>query len=363
MDVVRLASELVAIDSSDGELEVARYIRSYLKGIGIRSQVIEFQRGRANVVAAIGGRSGGLMLNGHIDTVPAGDAASWRYGPGPVLKGNRLYGRGASDMKGGIAAILSAVGDLDVESISRKLLLAFVADEERVFAGSLFLLRYKRDIFRGIDYGIIAEPTGMKLQVAQKGVVAMRLRFKGRSAHGSLPWLGDNAILKAARFVNEFDRLSSIICKTDSILGKGTVNIGTINGGTVENVVPAYCDVEIDRRIVPGETTAAAVLQVRSLLKRMGLSPDIKVKVARDPFKLSGNERVVGVMRSISGTGLAASTGYTEAELYYREAGIRCIVYGPGNKNTIHTSREYVNVANLKRAARVIREAACRLCR
>ena len=351
MNVVELTKELVKIDSdiSVGEKQVAMFIYDYLCELGIDAELVEFAANRADVVASIGAGDG-LMINGHIDVVPIGDRSQWRHTPGSTDNGI-LYGRGTSDMKGGVACVLSALSKADLHKPKRRLLLVFVGGEETVFDGSYYLLEKKRALFDGVKQGIIAEPTDMKIQVAQKGIVEMAVAFTGKAAHGSRPWQGDSAILKATAFINEYMKYSKHFNVEDSLLGKGSVNIGMINGGTASNVVPDRCELKIDRRIVPGETPQLAVAQVRGVLEKLKIDAKIDLQIARNAFRLPDNSRVVKIIKSVAGakTPLMGATGYTEAELYKTKANIDSVVFGPGVKEVIHQADEYIPVANLTR--------------
>ena len=151
MNEIELTQQLVGINSENppgNEKKIAKYIRDFLNDLKIKSELIEFEKNRCDVIASIG-KGKGLMLNGHMDTVPAGDLKKWKYDPfeGKVVNG-KLYGRGSSDMKGGLAAVLIAVKNLSRENFKRKLLLTFVADEEVAMKGSDYLIKNRRNIFK-----------------------------------------------------------------------------------------------------------------------------------------------------------------------------------------------------------------------
>jgi acetylornithine deacetylase/succinyl-diaminopimelate desuccinylase family protein len=350
-DVIWLTKELVSIGSdstNEGEKEVAKFITSYLKDAGIAAQLIEFAPKRASVIAQIGSGEG-LLLNGHIDTVPIGDVRNWAYGTAPTIHNGKLYGRGTSDMKGGVAGIMAALSKLSSQRPKRRVLATFVAGEETESEGSINLLTKHRKLFSGVKYGIVGEPTHLKLQIAQKGVAGMKVRFRGRAAHGSKPWLGDSAITKASRFISEYLKIAQEFPVSDKLLGRGTANIGKISGGTAMNVVPDACVIEIDRRIVPGETPDVAVQQVKTLLKKLKISADVELLFGRAAFKLNQDSKIIAIVKNGLGKipPFMGSTGYTEAELYKAEANIDSVVFGPGLKKIIHKANEYVPVSDL----------------
>lgn len=355
---VHITSDLINIMSDslrDGEKEVAKYIHDYLRDKKIDSEIIEFSKGRANVIAQVG-KGDGLMLNGHTDTVPIGDAALWKHGTRAIIKGNKLYGRGSSDMKGGVGSILAALDKVNLAKPKRRLVLAFVADEEVKSSGSEWLLKNRKPFFKGVKYGIIAEPTNLKIQIAQKGAMHIDVWVKGKSAHGSTPWEGDSAIYKAARLVCALESLSKRLKTRDKLLGTGTINVGVISGGSAVNVVPERCAVSVDRRIVPGETIAQAEDQIRKILKAEKINYTMLVNFARKPYKISKNSVLVKMIKSIAKTDFTWATGYTEAEMYKSMANIESVVFGPGERRAIHKPDEYVGIDNLNRATSVFEQ-------
>ncbi|MFI5412592.1 MAG: M20 family metallopeptidase [Candidatus Micrarchaeales archaeon] len=361
-DVIELTKKLVNINSeSNKELKVAQFIEKYLESLNIDCELMQFQEGRANVIAQIG-KGEGLMMNGHIDTVPVGEKSAWKYGVDASEHDGKLYGRGTSDMKGAIACMLVALSRLNLKKTKRRLLLTFVAGEETGFDGSNYLLDNHKKLFEGVKFGVIGEATDMKIQIAQKGATDIRVSFKGKAAHGSKPHLGNSAILMASRFINEYLKYAETFTVEDKFLGKGTVNVGTIKGGTAVNVVPDSCEIAIDRRVVPGETPQMALDQVKDLLKKMKIDAEAQLIVGRNAFKLDEKSKIIQIVKKASGseTTMIGSTGYTEAELYKAKANIDSVVFGPGTKEIIHQANEYVDVDYLKRATdvyeKIIRE-------
>ncbi len=362
MDVVELAKELIDIPSEsirDGEIDVAKYILDFFENLDLDPKLIRFNTNNANVIVDIGSGEG-LMLNGHMDTVPLGDPLLWTKGASATVSDGKLYGRGASDMKGGIASFLSAISNLGIakKSLKRRLLITLVAGEEVDFRGSNYLLDNHKKIFNGVKYGIIAEPTfsgsNAKVQIAQKGAMNIKLNFKGKAAHASTPFLGDNAILKAVSFITEYQKIANNFTVTDKLLGKGTFNFGVMKGGVAANVVPDYCKVNLDRRLVPGETAEGALKQVKDVLANLEIEADITTPVSREAFSVDRNSEIIKMVNRAAGEAVEeyGSTGYTEAELYKSKAGIDSVVFGPGEMKVAHQVDEYVLVENLKKAGK-----------
>jgi len=365
MNEIELTQELIRINSENppgNEGEVAKFIKDFLEDLKISTELIEFEKNRIDVVASIGSGKG-MMLNGHMDTVPIG--SNWTFDPlGGKIANGKIYGRGASDMKGGIACILAAVKNLSKENFKRKLLLTFVADEEVALKGSEYLIKNRRAIFKDIKYGIIGECTDLRARIAQKGIVHVKVKFKGKAAHGSKPELGDNAIYKAADFIQELRKLiERLKNKKNPLLGSGTINVGTINGGTKINVVPDFCNIEVDRRIIPGETPNYAIKQIRKILKKLKLKADIELETnSRLPMQLNKNLELVRILKSVTKTKLVGESGYTEAELFYRDAGVPCISFGPGISELAHTANEYIPIKNLQKATKIYEEIIRKVC-
>jgi len=356
MNEIELTQELVRINSENppgNEKEIAKFIYDYLDDLKIYAELIEVEKNRFDVVGILG-KGRGLMFNGHLDTVPAGYLKNWKFDPfSGKIKEGRIYGRGASDMKGGIAAMLTATKNLAREKFKRKLLLAFVADEELSSKGSLYLIKKRRNLLKDIKFGVIGEPREMDIGIANKGIVQLKIKFFGKSAHGSKPELGDNAISKAAKFIQKINKLSENLKIRDPILGKGTINVGTIKGGTKINVVPDFCEVEIDRRVVPKESTQMVLSQTKKLLKEFNGKTKIEIIESRLPLKISKNSKIVKLLKEISNGKLAVATGYNESELYYRNCGIECVAVGPGTSETAHTANEFIKIKYLKKATTV----------
>lgn len=365
MNEIYLTQELVRINSENppgNEKAIAKYIKDFLDDLKISSELIEFEKNRCDVVASIGSGKG-MMFNGHMDTVPIG--GNWTFDPfGGKISNGKVYGRGASDMKGGIASILAAVKNLSKQNFKKKLLLTFVGDEEDFGKGSDYLIKNRKELFRDVKYGIMCECTSLYPRIAQKGLVRIKVKFKGKAAHASNPELGDNAIYKAAEFIQELRKLIEELKKRKNpMLGSGTISVGTINGGTKINVVPDSCNIEIDRRIIPGETINYASEQIRKILKRLKLDADVEIyHGSRLPMQLDKNLELIKILKSITKTKLTGEAGYTEAELFYRDAGVPCFGFGPGIDEQAHVTDEYIPIKNLQRATKIYEELIRKVC-
>jgi acetylornithine deacetylase/succinyl-diaminopimelate desuccinylase-like protein len=242
-------------------------------------------------------------------------------------------------------------------------LLTFVGDEEVALTGSKYFVENYREFLKDVKYGIIAEPTNFSIIIAQKGIADIKVRIKGKAAHGSRPEFGDNAIYKACDLIQELRKLNENLKKRkDTLLGSGTINVGKIAGGIKVNVVPDYCEVEIDRRVIPGETPQIAKKQVEAILKKLKIKGKVELLVSRLPMKLPEDSLVVKALKEITGAKTKGEAGYTEAEFYYRECGIECVVFGPGNPDLCHMTNEHIKISNLRKGCVIFEKIIKKFC-
>ncbi|MBI2547384.1 MAG: M20 family metallopeptidase [Candidatus Aenigmarchaeota archaeon] len=352
MDEVQLTRELVRINSENppgNEKGIAKYVFDFLDDLKCPVELVKFGDKRFDVISS-NGKGNGLMLNSHIDTVPIGRLENWKYDPfsGKIING-KIYGRGSCDSKCNVAVILSAVKKFAKQSFKRKLLITLVGDEEVGFRGSNYLIENRKNLFKDVGYGVISD-SDLKIRIAQKGVLHLRFIFKGKAAHGSKPELGSNAIAKATEFIQEINRSTKkLTSEEDPLLGRGTINIGTISGGTKVNIVPDYCVVGVDRRLTYGETPSYAVAQFKKILKKLKLEAKIEFdNVPKEAVKVAENSEIVKILQNI-GNLVGKSSGYTEMELYYRKLGIECVALGASN-DTAHSDNEYVKIDDLRKS-------------
>ena len=270
-EVLRYARALIAAPSENPggtEDEVADVAMGILTDLGADLQVVRSEEGRPSVVARIGsGERPHLAWNGHLDTVPAGDPSTWSSGPfeGAVVDG-RLVGRGACDMKGPIASALAAVAALRRAglSLAGTLELHLVADEEHAGIHGTKVLRDQGLLDQ--DAAVVGEPSEMEIALAERGGAWVTAVAHGKAAHGSQPDRGVNAILTMSRFLLRLPE--ALPDRVHPLVGAPTVNVALVSGGSAPNVVPDRCEVEIDRRIVPGEEDPEEVLAPFRLLGR-----------------------------------------------------------------------------------------------
>lgn len=368
--VVRLLGELIALPSVNpaflpgverltGETRVADFLAATAASAGLAVDFQEVRPGRRNVLIRYlpperATRS--ILLAPHMDTVGTqdGDERVFR----PELREGRVWGRGACDTKGSIAAMLQAL----METVRggraprrTEIVLAALVDEECHQWGSRALAESG---FRA-DLGIVGEPTRLRVVSAHKGDVWVRLATRGRSAHGARPELGRNAVLAMARGVDLLENgYAAELRKRPGhpLLGRPTVNVGRIYGGTQPNIVPDRCVIEVDRRTLPGETAEGVKREMVAYLRRHGVRvtlEDMKGLPAPALETDPGLPRVRELLR-------AARRRSTEGVVYFCDAavlamgGTPCVVFGPGDIAQAHTADEWVSVESLEGARGVL---------
>jgi len=365
-EILKLASDLVKIPSENppgDHTKIVSFVAEYLKKRGLRVRTYAPQEGKISVVSEMGKPGKRLVFNGHMDTVPVGDVARWSFPPlCGEIKDGVLYGRGAADMKGGLAAQMSAqvllVG-LEKE-LTGSLLLTAVPDEEiGGELGSRWLVEH--GVATG-DACVVAEPSLLRLcRIGEKGVCFVRLTARGVPSHGSLPMKGKNAILVMMRAAEAIQRLyrervstpsnlRSVIGASRKVLveetgieesakamDRCTVNLGLIQGGTKVNVVPESCTLDVDIRIPPGFTSDQVINRLKSLLSQNLAEPvEVKAISFTDPTVTDPANPVVKMLQRHAArvTGvkptLFIQPSATDAR-FFRLRGIPALSYGPGN--------------------------------
>ena len=270
-DLQQLVCELVAIESvnpdlvatGSGESNIAAFVAAWLAAEGLSVQVVEPVPGRASVIGVLAGAGGGtsLMLNAHMDTVGAGGMTDAFV---PVVRDGRVYGRGAYDMKGSLAAIMIVAREAKKLALRGDLIIAAVADEEVSSLGTEAVLQRME-----ADAAIVTEPTELRLCLAHKGFAWLEVETRGVAAHGSRPDLGVDAVAHMGRILTGVLELDQLLRagRPHLLLGTGTVHASLIEGGQEWSTYPARCVVKVERRTIPGEDGASALREVEALIE------------------------------------------------------------------------------------------------
>lgn len=370
MKPAELAAALIEFDSRNpslapdapGEHQVALFLAGILEAWQFRVELQEVVPGRSNLIARAGRslpEARSLMLNGHLDVVGVERMSHPPFKP-DVVDGN-MYGRGSADMKGGIAAMCVAARDAVEQGVDGEVIIAAVIDEEYESLGTRAL------IASGVraDAAVITEPTRLSICPAHRGFVWARLDVHGRAAHGSRYDIGVDAITHAALIIAELDRMQrrSMSQRTHPLLGRGSLHASLISGGSGISTYPELCTVEIERRTLPGETErtfldelASAIAMVRDT--HPYLDVDITLTTSQLPSDVSREAPVmVAMLDALEQEGLPLRveglSAWTDAALL-NEAGIPAICFGPGDIALAHSATEFVPIAELDSATRIL---------
>jgi succinyl-diaminopimelate desuccinylase len=336
-----LAERLITYDTSrpDELRSAAGFVKGWLEARDLRVRDHDHQG--LPVIVADAGRGPGplVVLHGHLDVVPGREEQFT-----PRIEGDRLIGRGAYDMKGGLAAMLCALNDVrDAEGVRAQLLIVPDEESEEVDVRSTDELVSSGEV-RG-DFAITGEPTDLHIGVQAKGVLMMRVEVSGRAAHGSTPWHGDNAVLKA---VDVFRRIESMpfARQSSELFDRPSINLGRISGGDAVNKVPDACTMAVDVRYLPGQDPGEILAQVRAM-------PDVEVTrtFIRPPAIVSRSNPYVRALRdaaarTVDGEAMSVGRDGASDAISFLEAGIPAVEFGPRGAGH-HGPEEWVSLASL----------------
>ncbi|TDU87079.1 acetylornithine deacetylase [Kribbella voronezhensis] len=372
--LVRTAQSLLRATGQNppgGEAATAAALRAAAEELGLEVLTSPVESGRDNVSVVLSGGDGpGLLLLGHTDVVPVGEG--WTRDPfGGELVDGRLYGRGASDMKGGLAAALIALAALRGVSLSGPVELAALVDEEETGKG---IRSYVESAGRSFLGCITAEPTDLQTIIGARGDSYLRVEIHGRASHAGNPDGGANAIYGAVAVVAEVERLhKELAASPHPLLGPATWSVGRIDGGTGGSIVPAECVVIADRRLLPGESPDAVLADLRTRVEGLGLSErgltfDLEMPMEMPAFETAPSASLVRVadaaLADAGGPGLPLGgwTAACDGGFVARDLDVPVVVLGPGSVTTqAHRPDESVAVTELLIAARTYALTALRL--
>ncbi|HEV2216176.1 MAG TPA: M20/M25/M40 family metallo-hydrolase [Candidatus Dormibacteraeota bacterium] len=358
-DLADLIRQLVAIESVNpdlvaagrGEAEIATFVAQWLRDAGAEVTVVEPVPGRPSVVGVVRGTGGGrsLMLNAHMDTVGEG---GMKNAFAPELRDGRVYGRGAYDMKGSLAAIMMCARRATGTRLKGDLIITAVADEEVASTGTSAVL----EKFRA-DVAIVTEPTELRLCLAHKGFAWVEVETSGIAAHGSRADLGVDAIAEMGEIlsgVRELD-LRLRAGARHPLLGTGSVHLSVIEGGREMSTYPERCVARLERRTVPGEDGATAVREIEQLAA--GRRASVRLMLERTPSELDPGHALTTAVAEAAGQPDQIGVAYWMDTALLNAAGIPTLAYGPSGGGE-HADVEWVEVASVARCADVYMEAA-----
>jgi acetylornithine deacetylase len=366
-EATELLRQLVAIDSinpdlvpgSAGEGEIARFVANWLERAGVEVVLDEPAPRRPNVVGVVRGSGGGqsLLLNAHMDTV---GAFGMERPHDPVIEGRRLYGRGAYDMKAGLAAILMTAAAARKRSLRGDLIVTAVMDEEYASLGTSAIVKRWH-----ADAAIVTEPTELDVCVAHKGFIWFDIETIGRAAHGSRPQLGIDAIVKMGKVLQGLEHLDLTLRSAPShpYLSSGSLHASLIQGGQELSSYPAQCLLSVERRTIPGETQEIAESQIQRILDEIATADptfkaSLKTDMIRDPFEVAEDAPIVKTVYHQAAKQLGrqpkfiGGLGWMDSALL-SAAGIPTVIFGPGGEGA-HAAVEWADLDQLEQSCEIL---------
>ena len=350
----------LAPEEPGGEAEIAGFICGWLDARGIEARLEEAAPGRPNVAASVGaGQGPTLVFCAHLDTVGTAGMAIPPFEP--RVEGNRVYGRGSFDMKGGVAAILAAAVALRDAGLEGRVLLALVADEEYSSLGADDFVRRHR-----ADGCILTEASEGRLITAHRGYAWIEARTQGRQAHGSRWDIGVSAIARMGRIVAALDELDrhTLRGRIHPLVGPASLHCAKIDGGVGLSTYAPTCTLAMERRTIPGESPESALEEIRTTIARAGEEADLSVIFSRPPLTCDPKAKVARAAREAiqevhGAPAEEAGVPYWMDAAVFGQAGIPAVDYGPTGFGA-HEAVEWVDLDSVVRTARVLAEAARR---
>jgi acetylornithine deacetylase len=375
-----LLARLVSFDttSRNSNLALIDYVRDYLDACGVPYRVsLDATGEKANIHAIIGPQeAGGVALSGHVDTVPV-DGQSWSADPFALRRdGGRLYARGACDMKGFVASCLAAVPEFQARKLRKPLHLFISYDEEVGCQGAQRLIEDLGQSGRAPALCVVGEPSGMKPILAHKGKVNLRVQVRGVPGHSSEPGKGVNAVHAASEAITwvagEARRLAKEGPFEDGFdPPHTTIHVGTMQGGTILNIIPEHAEFIMEWRTIPGDDGLAAVERLKRYVAEM-IEPAMRdvrptagfsfeVLTTMPGLALDADHELTAVVKQLTGSNSTGKVSYGTEGGYYQNAGIPTIICGPGHIAQAHQPDEWIAQSQLDECDSFIRRLADRL--
>lgn len=373
--IISLLCDLVAIDSVNpdlvlgavGEGAMAHYIADWLAHAGLDVEIEEVAPGRPNIVGVARGTGGGraLILNAHMDTV---GVAGMEKPHEPRIVGNRLYGRGAYDMKGGLAAAMLAAAHAKQRNLRGDVIVTAVCDEEYASIGTEAIAKEWR-----ADAAIVTEPTELQICVAHKGFVWLQIETQGVAAHGSRPDLGVDAIAKMGRVLVGLEKLDQELRAnpTHKLLKSGSLHASLIRGGQELSSYPERCAVDVERRTVPGETPELVQGQLQTILDQIAATDSafkatVKTTFVRNSFGIAEDEPIFQLVSRLAGQRLGQTPNVIGMPFWMdtailSAAGIPCVAFGPSGAGA-HAIVEWVDLESVAQCTEILVDTAMSFC-
>ena len=371
-EITNLAQELIKIPSDEtaGEKEVCEYLESYLKSLGMKVRLQEVLPNRPNIIAEVIGDEVGksIMFNGHVDTVPIGDIKKWSMDPySAIIKDNKLFGRGSTDMKGAIASMIIAMKFImnDVEKFNGKIIFTGVMAEETTGLGTQKIVEENIKA----DMALVGEPSDEKIYRAHKGTMWFNLSTYGKLEHSSESNSeSNNAIINMMKLIMEINEISKELETIENnLVGHPSINIGLINGGTKQNMIADSCRISIDRRTLPEEKTDEILDKLRIRLDGLRslddrLTFDLEIDTIREAVEVAESEQIVQEVKNAlnkvinKNPTISGMKATTDMSILVNQGNIPSVIYGPGFIKQAHTVDEFIEVKRLVESSQVYAE-------
>ena len=343
----------------NGEIRTVKILQGFFEQHGMTAELDCWDQTRANLITTIGNNAPDtptFVFGVHIDVVPA-SAANWKTNPfEAVEKGGKIYGRGACDMQGGICAAAQALVEI-VQSgtaLKGRVIFAATAGEETDSCGvKRFIEQYKDKINNPIGI-LVPEPTGLEILLTHRGILWLKIQTHGKTAHGSMPHLGINAIEKTNALLNQLKDYE-IPHTPHNLLGGCSMSINHITGGSATNIVPENCAIELDIRTLPGQSKDGIIESLKAICGELQKSDpnfkaDISVIRTVDAMETSENEPFVKAVCSSTGIDETKAAGFTTDGPYFQKLNAPVIIFGPGDGTLCHKPNEYIEIAQMEKA-------------
>ena len=371
-EITNLAQELIKIPSDEtaGEKEVCEYLESYLKSLGMKVRLQEVLPNRPNIIAEVIGDEVGksIMFNGHVDTVPVGDIKKWSMDPySAIIKDNKLFGRGSTDMKGAIASMIIAMKFImnNVEKFNGKIIFTGVMAEETTGLGTQKIVEENIKA----DMAVVGEPSDEKIYRAHKGTMWFNLSTYGKLEHSSESNSeSNNAIINMMKLIMEINEISKELETIENnLVGHPSINIGLIDGGTKQNMIADSCRISIDRRTLPEEKTDEILDKLRIRLDGLRslddrLTFDLEIDTIREAVEVVESEQIVQEVKNAlnkvinKNPTISGMKATTDMSILVNQGNIPSVIYGPGFIKQAHTVDEFIEVKRLVESSQVYAE-------
>lgn len=366
-DVIKILADLIEIETVNPPNERNQYkklINKVESWLPSDTEIGEIEGELPTLIASRGEGRKHIVFNGHTDVVPVNES-NWDYDPFSLTVGDdRVFGRGVSDMKGGLASLIQAFREFDPGEVSCKVSLVANPDEETGGKKGILDLKKRLD-FGQFDFWLVAEPTKLSVNRCEKGAYWFEVSARGKSSHGSRPNLGINAIDSMSELIISLRKTTSSIEKEHAVLGKPTINTGTIQGGSKVNVVPDECEAQFDRRTIPDEDLEEVERTIKEIVKetmeKRETDWDIRPLLEAEAFEIPKNDSFIKIcseaVKNVEGEypKISGTKGFTDARVP-AALGISTAILGPGNGEMAHTANESASIKSIEEGVEVYKE-------